>query len=90
MDWCDGIGPDDAFLIMILLDRSRGGSSDANAVATHDDRLQLAGGIQVLRYGNTRDLVLGLTVVTADGALSAQFEHTVIITKGEPIILTLP
>ena len=28
-----------------------------------------AGGIQVLRYGNTRDLVLGLEVVTSDGRI---------------------
>jgi FAD/FMN-containing dehydrogenase len=28
-----------------------------------------AGGIHVLRYGNSRDLVLGLEVVTADGAI---------------------
>jgi methionyl aminopeptidase len=30
------------------------------------------------------------TVVTADGSLSAHFEHTVAITDGEPEILTLP
>jgi methionyl aminopeptidase len=30
------------------------------------------------------------TVVTADGSLSAHFEHTVAITDGEPDILTLP
>ena len=32
----------------------------------------------------------GWTVVTADGGLSAHFEHTVAITDGEPRILTLP
>jgi len=28
------------------------------------------------------------TVVTADGALSAHFEHTIVITDGEPEVLT--
>ena len=28
------------------------------------------------------------TVVTCDGSLSAHFENTVLITKGEPVILT--
>jgi methionyl aminopeptidase len=32
----------------------------------------------------------GWTVRTADGSLSAQFEHTLAITDGEPDILTLP
>lgn len=32
----------------------------------------------------------GWTVRTADGLPSAHFEHTVIVQKGEPIILTLP
>ena len=32
----------------------------------------------------------GWTVRTADGSLSAQFEHTVAITEGEPEIMTLP
>lgn len=32
----------------------------------------------------------GWTVLTADGSLSAYFEHTVAITDGEPEILTLP
>jgi methionyl aminopeptidase len=30
----------------------------------------------------------GWTVVTADGSLAAHFEHTVLITNGEPEILT--
>lgn len=30
----------------------------------------------------------GWTIVTADGSLSAHFEHTILITKGVPIILT--
>jgi methionyl aminopeptidase len=36
----------------------------------------------------TRQLDDGWTVVTADGSLSAHFEHTVVITNNEPIILT--
>lgn len=32
----------------------------------------------------------GWTVVTTDGSLSAHFEHTVAITDGAPLILTLP
>jgi len=36
----------------------------------------------------TRTLSDGWTVVTADGSLSAHFEHTIAITDGEPEILT--
>ncbi|MGH2350852.1 MAG: M24 family metallopeptidase, partial [Chloroflexota bacterium] len=32
----------------------------------------------------------GWTVKTADGQLSAHFEHTVAVTEGGPMILTLP
>ena len=32
----------------------------------------------------------GWTVVTADGKLSAHFEHTILVTAGEPEILTCP
>ena len=32
----------------------------------------------------------GWTVVTKDGSLTAHFEHTVAITSGKPLILTLP
>ncbi|MCB2223143.1 MAG: type I methionyl aminopeptidase [Actinobacteria bacterium] len=38
----------------------------------------------------TRVLADGWTVVTADGSLSAHFEHTVAITKQGPRVLTLP
>jgi len=38
---------------------------------------------------HTRVLSDGWTVVTADGSLSAYFEHTVAVTEGEPEILTL-
>ncbi len=36
----------------------------------------------------TRTLSDGWTVVTADGSLSAHFEHTLVVTNGEPEILT--
>ena len=39
---------------------------------------------------DTLELSDGWTVVTADGGLSAHFEHTVAITDGDPDILTLP
>lgn len=39
---------------------------------------------------DTRILRDGWTVVTADGKLSAQFEHTILITEREAEILTLP
>jgi len=32
----------------------------------------------------------GWSLVTTDRAIAAQFEHTIIVTKNEPIILTLP
>lgn len=37
----------------------------------------------------TRMLEDGWTVVTADGSLSAHFEHTVAVTAGGPLVLTL-
>ena len=39
---------------------------------------------------DTRELEDKWTVVTRDGSLCAHFEHTIAITEGEPIILTLP
>ena len=30
----------------------------------------------------------GWTLSTVDGSLSAQFEHTIVVTRGKPIILT--
>jgi len=38
----------------------------------------------------TRVLPDKWTVVSADGSLTAHYEHTVAVTEGEPIILTLP
>ncbi len=38
----------------------------------------------------TRELADKWTVVTRDGSLCAHFEHTIAITDGKPIILTLP
>jgi len=35
-----------------------------------------------------RTLDDGWTIVTADGSLSAHFEHTILVTKGAPVILT--
>lgn len=39
---------------------------------------------------DTRVLNDGWTVVTADGKLSAQFEHTIVITEGPALVLTIP
>ena len=39
---------------------------------------------------NVKILKDGWTVVTQDGSLSAHFEHTVLVTEGEPEILTWP
>ncbi|HOB70396.1 MAG TPA: M24 family metallopeptidase, partial [bacterium] len=36
----------------------------------------------------TRTLNDGWTVVTLDGKLSCQFEHTVAVTKNGPVVLT--
>jgi methionyl aminopeptidase len=38
----------------------------------------------------TKTLNDGWTVLTADGSLSAHFEHTVLVTTGQPVILTCP
>ncbi len=38
----------------------------------------------------TRVLADGWTVVSADGSLTAHFEHTVAVTSGDPLILTVP
>jgi methionyl aminopeptidase len=38
----------------------------------------------------TRELSDKWTVVTADGSLCAHWEHTIAVTDGEPLILTLP
>jgi len=38
----------------------------------------------------TRTLRDQWTVVSADKSLTAHFEHTVAVTEGEPLILTLP
>jgi methionyl aminopeptidase len=39
---------------------------------------------------DVRQLDDGWTIVTADGSLSAQFEHTVLVTRNGCEILTLP
>jgi methionyl aminopeptidase len=38
----------------------------------------------------TKTLNDGWTVLTVDGSLSAHFEHTVLVTAGEPVIMTCP
>lgn len=38
--------------------------------------------------GEPRDSGDGWTVKTADGSLSAHYEHTIVITEGAPLLLT--
>jgi len=38
----------------------------------------------------TRVLPDHWTVVSADGSLTAHYEHTIAVTEGDPLILTLP
>jgi methionyl aminopeptidase len=38
----------------------------------------------------TRVLADQWTVVSADGSLTAHFEHSIAVTEGEPLILTVP
>lgn len=45
--------------------------------------------INVGTYG-VKVLANEWTVVTLDGALSAHYEHSVLITQGDPVLLTLP
>lgn len=40
--------------------------------------------------GETRAMADGWTVVTADGAIAAHYEHTLLVLDGEPEILTAP
>lgn len=44
----------------------------------------------IMGRSDLMELEDGWTVVTKDGSLTAHFEHTIAITEGEPIILTLP
>jgi methionyl aminopeptidase len=44
----------------------------------------------LVKTPRTRVLADQWTVVSADGSLTAHFEHTVAVTKDEPLILTLP
>jgi methionyl aminopeptidase len=39
---------------------------------------------------HTRQLDDRWTVVTADGSMAAHFEHTIAITDGDPVVLTVP
>jgi methionyl aminopeptidase len=38
----------------------------------------------------TRVLADQWTVVSADGSLTAHFEHSIAVTEGDPLILTVP
>lgn len=49
--------------------------------------------IEPMIVAGSRDMVLledGWTIMTRDGSRSAQYEHTVAITDGDPWVLTLP
>jgi methionyl aminopeptidase len=63
----------------------------ADPVATHHLTEGLVITIEPIIAAGTGNVRLdpdGWTVRTADGSLSAHYEHTIVITKGQPIILT--
>src|SRR5712691_465774 len=47
MVWCNAEGPDDAFLVVALLNRNRHHASDADTVAAHQHHMRLTLGIEV-------------------------------------------
>src|SRR5574337_1168864 len=51
---CDGLGPDDPQLIMVLFNRGGGDSGRPDPVASHHDRMLLSGLIQVHRLERGR------------------------------------
>ena len=78
-------------------------SDKAPAKATKDAEPESRGlpAFDVVRVGPNGDTVIAgraklkelkdkWTVVTKDKSLCAHFEHTIVVTDGEPIILTLP
>ena len=43
----------------------------------------------ILSLGTEESVELGDgSIATADGSVSAQFEHTLVITKGKPLVVT--
>jgi methionyl aminopeptidase len=59
----------------------------------YDLRVGMTYAIEPMLIAGRPDLIElddGWTVVTKDGSLTAHFEHTIAITEGEPLILTLP
>ena len=69
--------------------------SDGRDVEVVSEMLRLAqrrglGVHRVRRGADVRVLGDGWTVVTVDGSLSAQFEHTVLVTRDGCEVLTLP
>jgi methionyl aminopeptidase len=44
--------------------------------------------IVAIGTNRTREAGDGWTIATADGSLAAHYEHTIVITKGHPLLLT--
>ena len=68
------------------MDRGLGGRANARLVKGMTIAVEPV--VNVGGYA-VRTLDNGWTVVTVDGSLSAHYEHTILITDGEPEILTM-